>query len=205
MKNAIVLGMMLTAGVAVDAAAQTQSSPQPATNGIVSKGKNSTSDPTEGMKRKGSGKMESGPTRNGNSNLSPTGSTNTQGSTSEGSASVPSNGGAKGSNVPSNQERVRPGSSKNNTATDGGLTSSGTPRYGTTPDQNSTSGSTGGSRRPTTTGQVQKEANTSDPKVSTGYPEPTGPGKPGTPSGNAKGKQAGGNSYPTQKSGGSNQ
>lgn len=54
----------------------------------------------------------------------------------------------------------------------------------------STSGKTG-SRRPSSMAQVEKEAHTSDGLTSTGYPEPTGPGKPGTPgtqSGNAKGK-----------------
>ncbi len=51
----------------------------------------------------------------------------------------------------------------------------------------STSGKTG-ARRPSTTAQVQKEAKTPDEMTSTGYPSPTGVGKPGTPSGNAKGK-----------------
>ena len=61
----------------------------------------------------------------------------------------------------------------------------------------STSGKTG-SRRPATTAQVQKEAKTPDEMTSTGYPSPTGVGKPGTPTGNAKGKKGNTNaqSYP---------
>ncbi len=160
---------------------------------------NNNTSSVDGMKRKGSGKIASGITRNGNSNLSPTSPTNTQGSTSQGSASVASPGGAKGTRTVETKQRssaTAAKSTKNGTATDGGLTSGGTPTYGAKVDTKSTSGSTGGSKRPTTTAAVQKEARTPDKNVSTGYPEPTGAGKPGTPAGNAAGKKTGGNSYP---------
>ncbi len=167
------------------------------TNGVVSQQSGQPANNTssvEGMKRRGSGKMASGVTRSGNSNLSPTGPTNTQGSTSQGSASVPSAGGAKGTRVAeTKRDNTGPKSTKNGTASDGGLTSNGTPTYGGKKVSSaSTSGSTGGSKRPTSNAAVQKEARTSDRNVSTNGPQPTGAGKPGTPSG----QKTGGNSYP---------
>ncbi|AQG81266.1 hypothetical protein AWR27_19240 [Spirosoma montaniterrae] len=167
-------------------------------NGVVSQQSSTTNtnkSSVEGMKRRGTGKMESGMTRNGNSYYSPTGPTNTQGSTSQGSASVPSAGGAKGTRVAETRPKTgsQPKSTKNGTASDGGLTSNGTPTYGGKKvSESSTSGSTGGSKRPTNNAAVQKEARTSDRNVSTNGPQPTGAGKPGTPSG----QKAGGNSYP---------
>lgn len=186
------LGLLLVAG----ANAQNQGGKE-TVNGVVSQqgqSANSNTSSVEGMKRRGSGKMAAGATRNGNSNLSPTGPTNTQGSTSRGMSSKPSAGGAPGTRVTETRQTNNnaPKSTKNGTASDGGLTSSGTPRYGTKVDQASTSGSTGGSKRPTSAAGVQKEARTNDKNVSTGYPQPTGAGKPGTPSG----KPAGGGSYP---------
>lgn len=211
MKKAIILSAALVTGLMLDTRAQTGGGPSSAekrsVNGIVSEQGKSMSNKTssvEGMQRKGSGKMSAGVTRNGNSNLSPTSPTNTQGSTSQGSASVPSTGGAKGARTVETKQKNSTSaakSTKNGTATDGGLTSNGTPTYGAKVDTRSTSGSTGGSKRPTTTEAVRKEARTSDKNVSTGYPEPTGPGKPGTPSG----RSTGGNSYPqNSKAGGTN-
>ncbi|WP_460983787.1 hypothetical protein [Spirosoma fluminis] len=203
MKKSIFLSVVLMAGLVTGASAQSKSAKN-STNGVVSQQGKTTDANTssvEGMQRKGSGKMASGVSRNGNSNLSPTSPTNTQGSTSQGSASVQSAGGAKETRTKQAAQVNAPKSTKNGTASDGGLTSNGTPKYGAKVDQNSTSGSTGGSKRPTSTTATRKEANTSDKNVSTGYPQPTGAGKAGTPSGSASGKKAGGNSYPQ---GGSN-
>lgn len=197
MKKVILFGAVLLAGLATDSIAQNAS--HKTSNGVVSQpgtSNNTNTSSTNGMKRKGSGKMASGVTRNGNSNLSPTSPTNTQGSTSQGSASVPSAGGAKGTRTMATKQPNGPKSTKNGTASDGGLTSNGTPTYGAKVDTKSTSGSTGGSQRPTTTGAVQKEAKSSDANVSTNGPQPTGAGKAGTPSGAASGKKAAGNSYP---------
>ena len=198
MKKVITLSLTIAVSLLAQAYAQNQGGKM-SNSGVVSQQSGSAKSNTssvDGMKRKGSGKMAAGVTRNGNSNLSPTSPTNTQGSTSQGSASVPSGGGAKGARTETARSSNGPKSTKNGTASDGGLTSGGTPTYGAKVDTKSTSGSTGGSKRPTTVGAVQKEARTSDKNVSTGYPEPTGPGKPGTPGGTAAGKKAGGNSYP---------
>ena len=198
MKKIITLALTLTAGLLSNARAQTQGGKM-SNSGVVSQQSATTNAKTssvDGMKRKGNGKMADGVTRNGNSNLSPTSPTNTHGSTSQGSAVAASPGGAKGTRTEVARPSNGPKSTKNGTASDGGLTSGGTPTYGAKVDTKSTSGSTGGSKRPTSTAGVQKEARTSDKNVSTGYPQPTGPGKPGTPSGSAAGKKTGGNSYP---------
>ena len=198
MKKIITLSLTLAAGLLTQAYAQNQGG-EMSNGGVVSQQggtAKSNKSSVEGMNRKGSGKMAAGVTRNGNSNLSPTAPTNTQGSTSQGSAIVASPGGAKGTRTEVVRPRTGPKSTKNGTASDGGLTSSGTPTYGAKVDAKSTSGSTGGSKRPTSTAAVQKEARTSDKNVSTGYPRPTGVGKAGTPSGSAAGKKTGGNSYP---------
>ncbi len=186
-------------------------------------------------------------TNNGNAGNS-TLPTSTYGSTSDGSASKPSTGGAPGTKTRETRkpqpkattasasgsqqspgsasqpnEAARPGTvgdtrttrsqqgAKDNSATTAGLTGARTnnaqngaqnpPKMSPTATngssrnaQNSqgssvsTSGKTG-SRRPATTGQVEKEAKTSDEMTSTGYPSPTGVGKPGTPAGDAKGKK----------------
>lgn len=198
MKTILIVSFTLAAGLLTHTYAQTQGGKM-SNGGVASQqggtAKSNTSS-VEGMKRKGSGKMASGVTRNGNSNLSPTAPTNTQGSTSQGSASVPSGGGAKGTRTGIARSTNGPKSTKNGTASDGGLTSGGTPTYGAKVDTKSTSGSTGGSKRPTSVGAVQKEARTPDKNVSTNGPQPTGPGKPGTPSGSTAGKKTGGNSYP---------
>ena len=172
MKKVILLGIALFAGLLTDSIAQNHKA-SPSTSS--QQGSTSSSSPAAAMKQKGSGKMAAGVTNNGNGNQSPTAPTNTQGSTSQGSASVSSPGGAKGTHTTASKQ---PGASKSGTV-----------------DTKSTSGSTG-SKRPTSVAAVKKEARTSDPYVSTNGPQPTGPGKPGTPSGKAAGKDAGGSSYP---------
>lgn len=211
MKKAIIMSVALAIGICFGAVAQANQETGNVTNGGISsqqaatkKSSKNGDTPAEGLQRRGSGKMAAGASRNGNTNLSPVQPTQTQGSTSQGSASVPSTGGAKGTRVSETRPK-NSASTKNGTASDGGLTSSGTPTYGAKVDTKSTSGSTGGSKRPTSTGAVQKEARTSDKNVSTGYPQPTGAGKPGTPSGSASGKKVGGNSYPQTGKTGSNQ
>lgn len=173
-----------------------------ANSGISSKADQNATGSADGLKRRGTGqespKMKQGVSRRGNSNLSPTGPTNTQGSTSEGSASVPSRGGASGTNMREARGGVKGSlNSKNNTASDMGMTgrngsmnSNGRSKSNT---EVSTSGATGGSKRPTSTEAVRKESRTNDRNVGTGYPEPTGPGKPGTPAGNAKKSKTGSN------------
>lgn len=191
MKQVILLSAALLGGLLSQSAAQNQT--QKAATGVSSQpggsAKNNTSS-VDAMKRRGSGKMASGITRSGNSNLSPTAPTNTQGSTSQGSASVPSAGGARGTRTTAAKPANRSGNVPNRTASDGGQPTKG--RVST----QSTSGATGGSKRPTSAGAVQKEARTSDKNVSTNGPKPTGVGKSGTPSGSASGKNAGGNSTP---------
>lgn len=197
MKKVILFGAVLLAGLATDSIAQTAS--QKPSTGVASQqsaSANTTTGSTDGMQRKGTGKMSSGVTRNGNSNLSPTSPTNTQGSTSQGSASIPSAGGAKGTRTVAAKQPNAPKSTKNGTASDGGSTGNGTPAYGGKANTKSTSGSTGGSQRPTTAAAVKKEAKTSDANVSTNGAQPTGAGKAGTPAGTASGKKAAGNSYP---------
>lgn len=107
-----------------------------------------------GVKKRGTGKVGPEATQNGNMNPSDTRVKFTEGSTSQGTASVPSPGGAKGTNVQVKRER--------NTAT----------------STESTLGKTG-SQRPTSTAAVEKEARTSDKNVSTGYPQPTSLKQPG--------------------------
>jgi hypothetical protein len=146
---------------------------------------------SEGLKRKGAGKMSSGVSRNGNSNLSPTGPTNTQGSTSQagGGGSSASPGGAPGTNVMEVKQRpsqagVRGKTPANGSTKDGGLTGKGKARAVSTADmqQQSTSGKTG-SRRPTSQAGVDKEARTNDKNVGTPTPNTKGLGAPGTPQG----------------------
>ena len=175
MKKVILFGMVLFAGLVTDSVAQTQktsTSNTPQQGSVNGTGSGSAAN----MKPNGSGKMTPGVTNNGNGGPSPTAPTNTQGSTSQGSASIPSPGGAKGTHTMATKQ---PRAAKNGTV-----------------DTKSTSGSTGGSKRPTSVAAVKQEARTSDPNVSTNGPQPTGPGKPGTPSGKAMGKTTGGDSYP---------
>lgn len=207
MKKVIILASLFLS-ISVGTMAQNPAQTNKTNNGISSQTNRNATGSAEGLKRRGNGqespKMKEGVSRNGNSNLSPTGPTNTQGSTSEGSASVPSAGGAQGTNTRSSRTSTNTGgvkgaqNTKNNTASDGGTTGPGatggnsrnTTREGQNrTSTNSTSGYTGGSKRPTSTADVRKESRTNDRNVGTGYPEPTGVGKPGTPSGNAKGNK----------------
>ncbi|KAB7726117.1 hypothetical protein F5984_24875 [Rudanella paleaurantiibacter] len=185
----------LLIGLSVGASAQTQT--QNTSNGVSTKSSPATGS-AEGLNRKGTGeespKMKSGVSRSGNSNLSPTGPTNTHGSTSEGTGSVRSTGGAEGTGTRQARGGVKGAqNTRNNTANDGGTTgpgaTGGNSRNTTRTNEESTSGSTGGSKRPTSAASVQKESRTNDRNVGTGYPEPTGVGKPGTPAGTAKGKK----------------
>lgn len=107
--------------------AQNSTNANKTTNGTDQKNTGSA----EGLERKGNGKespkMKSGVSRSGNSNLSPTGPTNTHGSTSEGSGSVQATGGATGTGT---RQKTRGGvkgaqNARNNTATDGGTTGPG--------------------------------------------------------------------------------
>jgi hypothetical protein len=194
------LATALFVGASLSVTAQTQT--QNTSNGVSSKSGQSTGS-AEGLNRKGTGqespKMKSGVSRNGNSNLSPTSPTNTHGSTSQGSASVRSTGGAEGSGTKMRGGVKGAQNARNNTANDGGTTGPGATNGNSNrarTSEASTSGSTGGSKRPTSTAATQKEARTSDRNVSTGYPEPTGAGKPGTPAGNAKGNKVNGGNSP---------
>ncbi len=107
-----------------------------------------------GVKKRGTGKLGPEATQNGNMNSSDTRVKFTEGSTSQGTASTPSPGGAKGTNVKVNR--------KSNTAT----------------STESTSGKTG-SERPTSTAAVEKESRTSDKNASPGYPQPASVKQPG--------------------------
>ncbi len=127
---------------------QTMAQETPATKA----GKQEMSGP--GVKKRATGKLGPEATQNGNMNNTSTRVKFTEGSTSQGTASIPSPGGAKGTNVRVNQ--------KSNTAT----------------STESTSGKTG-AQRPASTAAVQKEARTSDKNVSTGYPQPASVKQPG--------------------------
>lgn len=107
-----------------------------------------------GVKKRATGKLGPEATQNGNTNSSDTQVKFTEGSTSQGTASTPSPGGANGTNMRVNRD--------DNTAT----------------STESTSGKTG-SQRPASTAAVEKEARTSDKNVSTGYPEVKGMKQPG--------------------------
>jgi len=144
MKNIIALSFAL----AVLTVGQTVAQETPATK----VGKKEMSGP--GVKKRGTGKLGPGATQNGNMNSSDARVKFTEGSTSEGTGSTPSPGGAKGTNVRVNRNA--------NTAT----------------STESTSGKTG-SQRPTSTAAVEKEARTSDKNVSTGYPQPVSVKQPG--------------------------
>ncbi|QJW91657.1 hypothetical protein HNV11_20870 [Spirosoma taeanense] len=167
MKKVIMLAAVLTVGTMFKSFAQNPS--QSTSTGSVSqqgKSPNTKTSSVEGMKRKGSGKMASGVTRSGNSNLSPTSPTNTPGTTSKGSGSD------KGTRVNDMKEKIPAKSTKNGTATDGGLTSNGTPNYGTKVNVKSTSGSNGSSNRSTST-----QARSSDANGSSNGAQPAGVGK----------------------------
>ena len=111
-----------------------------------------------GVKRRATGKISNDATQNGNTNSGDTQVKFTEGSTSQGTASTPAPGGAKGTDV----RTARQKNAGNNVST----------------STQSTSGKTG-SQRPTSTAAVEKEARTSDKNVSTGYPQPTSVKQPG--------------------------
>lgn len=247
MNNSLLAALAISLGLSTQTLAQTTVQSQQGTLSRTDP-KAPTTSSTTGMQRKGSGKMATGVTRNGNSNLSPTAPTNTQGSTSEGSASRASSGGAPGTNTKETRPPraknaggatnktaagagdtaakgkmplvgtagdTRPARSKQGakegSATTAGLTgdrpkdaqdgAQNPPKLSPTDTKNSsrnrqnnqassvsTSGKTG-SRRPASAAQVKSESKKADEMSATGYPSPTGEGKPGTPAGNAKGKK----------------
>lgn len=114
----------LLTGTSVAVFAQNPASTNKKTNGITSGADQTATGSADGLKRRGNGqespKMKAGVSRSGNSNLSPTGPTNTHGSTSEGSASVPSAGGAGTRQARGGVKGAQ--NTKNNTASDGGAT-----------------------------------------------------------------------------------
>jgi len=85
----------LLAGTSVGIFAQNPASTNKKTNGMTSGADQKATGSAAGLKRRGNGqespKMKAGVSRSGNSNLSPTGPTNTHGSTSGGSVSTKSN------------------------------------------------------------------------------------------------------------------
>lgn len=145
MKTIIALSISL----AVLTAGQTIAQETPATKA----GKKEMSGP--GVKKRGMGKLGPDATQNGNTGSSNTRTKFTQGSTSEGTASIPSPGGATKTNTVAKQKTTNADASTV-----------------------STSGKTG-SQRPTSTAAVEKEAKTSDKNVATGYPEVKGMKQPG--------------------------
>lgn len=107
MKSILMLGAALSLGLTIDVSAQE--------TGTKTKQAAAKQTPATALERKGSGKMAEGVSRSGNTNLSPVQST-TQ---------------------PTLEVKKQPRtateakSTKKGTATDGGLTSTGTPDYGT--------------------------------------------------------------------------
>ena len=141
--------LALSVTLAVLTAGQTMAQETPATKA----GKKELSGP--GVKKRGTGKIGPEATQNGNMGNTDTRVKFTEGSTSEGTASIPSPGGATKTNTVAKQKTANANA-------------------GTV----STSGKTG-SQRPTSTAAVEKEAKTSDKNVATGYPQPTSVKQPG--------------------------
>lgn len=106
MKTKFMLSIVLSIGLLTSATAQS-------TTGTQTKQAAAKNTPATALKRTGSGKMAEGVSRNGNTNLSPVQPT-------QPTLTV----------KPQPKVAVTPKSTKNGTASDGGLTSNGTPRNG---------------------------------------------------------------------------